>query len=183
MKVANKSSSVVLLVDNHDLADKEYVHQVGLKHYAYSVFIFNVRGDLLLQKRAENKYHSGGLWTNTCCSHPVSHEVDKVKLSAEQRLQEEMGIMCDTEYLFTFEYKKTCGGLIENEVDFVFAGVSDKHPTIDTNEASDYKWMSLPDILADVKDNPEKYTEWFIILMSEHYHRLVNFINASNSGS
>lgn len=177
-KVNHKN--LVLSVEEHKLVDKLHAHKVGLKHYAYSVFIFNHCGELLLQKRAENKYHSGGLWTNTCCSHPLSSDLKGIKRSAERRLQEEVGITCETRFLFTLEYKKKCGMLIENEVDFVFTGISNDQPDIDKNEVSDYQWMDLETVLKQVQNYPEKYTEWFIILIIEYYHRFADYIIATS---
>ncbi len=167
-----KNNDFVLSVENHELINKLYAHQKGIKHYAFSIFIFNGQGQLLLQKRAEHKYHSGGLWSNTCCSHPISSNAAAIKVSARDRLIEEMGLQCEIEYLFTLEYNKVCGELIENERDLVFVGSSSNKPIINAREVADFKWVGIKDVRKDIIFNPKGYTEWFVILIERHFEQL-----------
>lgn len=155
---------LVILVDGNDTEigylDKLEVHQKGLLHRAFSVLIFNSRGELMLQKRAANKYHSAGLWTNTCCSHPKPNElmVDAVK----RRLKEEMGIECETNFAYKFQYQANLDNdLIEHELDYVFIGVCDDKPAINALEVAEWKFISLAEVKKDLIKNPEAYTFWF----------------------
>lgn len=162
----------ILLVNKQDAElgyeEKLKVHKLGLLHRSFSVLIFNSRGELLLQKRAEGKYHSGGLWSNTCCSHQESNGV--LSAAARRRLREEMGIDCELKEYFHFIYKVGVGGgLIENELDHVFIGFSDEAPKINTREASDFKYLPIKDIKKDIKENPDVYTEWFKIIIKKYY--------------
>ncbi len=160
----------VILVNDQDevigFEDKLVAHQKGLKHRAISVLIFNLKGEWLLQRRAFNKYHSGGLWTNTCCSHPYPQESSKV--SAVRRLKEEMGMTVDLNFLFDFSYKVSLDNdLIENELDHVFIGKTDDLPLLNAEEASDYKYVSTKDLEIDLNQNPDSYTEWFKIIVNK----------------
>ena len=159
-------NSVVLV--NHDddslaVMDKLEAHQKGLLHRAFSIFIFNSKGEMLLQQRAASKYHGGGLWTNACCSHPQWGE--DITLSAVQRLHYEMGIKCDLQQLFKFIYMADVeNNLIEHELDYVFKGHTDAEPIVNPTEVQDYEWIS-PEILAQkLHDQPELFTVWFKIL-------------------
>ena len=157
----------VVLVDEKDsetgVMEKLLAHQKGLLHRAFSVFIFNRNGDLLLQKRSADKYHSAGLWTNTCCSHPGSGE--DVKLSAQKRLFSEMGINCSIEFLFTECYKLPLrDGLTEHEFDHVFYGICNDVPEISPDEVETYRYVSRQDLKEDIFKNPDYYTEWFKLL-------------------
>ena len=160
----------VVLVNENDnqigIMEKMAAHIVPRLHRAFSIFIFNSKGELLLQQRALSKYHSPGLWTNTCCSHPRNSEsVDK---AAERRLLEEMGLQCPMHEVFTFIYKAPVGlGLVEHEYDHVFFGQCDDAPVINTEEVASWKYMSLDDIASDMKAHPECYTEWFKISFDE----------------
>jgi len=154
----------VITVDFNDKAigtmEKMEAHRTGTLHRAFSVFIFNTKNEMLIHKRADGKYHSAGLWTNTCCSHPRVGE--DIYLSAENRLVEEMGIKCKLKKLFSFIYKAHVeNGLIEYEFDHVFVGFSDAIPIPDINEVQDWKWISPDVILGDFVLKPEKYTAWF----------------------
>ncbi len=160
----------VILVDSNDNAlgemEKLEAHQQGRLHRAFSVFIFNSEGHLLLQQRAANKYHGGGLWTNTCCSHPQWGE--DVKKGAIDRLAFEMGIVCDLELVYTFIYKEPVeNNLIEHEFDHVFVGYSNQNPTFNKDEVQAYKWMPVEDILAAMKTQPLDYTVWFRMALPE----------------
>jgi isopentenyl-diphosphate delta-isomerase len=160
----------VILVNDVDevvgFEDKLIAHQKGLMHRAISVLIFNSEGKWLLQQRANDKYHSGGLWTNTCCSHPYPNE--STQTSAERRLMEEMGMETQLSYSFDFKYcVKLDNDLTENELDHVFIGQSDVLPNPNPKEASGYKYMSRFEIEKDLMNNPESYTEWFKIIFNK----------------
>ena len=160
----------VILVDEKDtqigIMEKMAAHIVPRLHRAFSVFIFNSKGELLLQQRSFSKYHSPGLWTNTCCSHPRDGE--DVDEAAKRRLLEEMGMQCPIHEVFTFIYKAPVGlGLVEHEYDHVFFGQNDDTPVINTDEVASFKYMSLDDIADDMQVHPEQYTEWFKISFDE----------------
>ncbi len=157
-------SEQVILVDQDDneigVEEKMQAHKDGKLHRAFSIFIFNSKGEMLLQQRARKKYHSGGLWTNTCCSHPRKGE--SVESAAHRRLQEEMGFDCDLNHAFQFLYKATLDhNLTENELDHVFIGFYDGEIHTDGNEVESFKWLNLDELKTDLKQNPENYTVWF----------------------
>lgn len=163
--------SKILLVNNKDeelgFEEKIKVHKLGLLHRSFSIFIFNSRGELLLQKRAAGKYHSGGLWSNTCCSHQKT--LGSLIRMVRRRLKEEMGLDCKIKEIFSFSYKVEVGSaLIENEFDHVFVGISDKMPKPNKREVSKYKYLSLQEIKKDIIMRPEKYTEWFKIIIKKY---------------
>lgn len=169
------SEDNVILVDENDnqvgLMPKLEAHQKGLLHRAFSVFIFNKDYKLLLQKRALSKYHSGGLWANTCCSHP--REDEDTLDAANRRLFEEMGIKTSLRKVYDFIYKAELdNNLIENEFDHVFYGLYDGNPTLNPNEASDFKWIDMHSLNLDIKDNPQDYTVWFKIAFDYFYKYL-----------
>ncbi len=160
----------VILVDEWDKAigtmEKIEAHQKGLLHRAFSVFIFNSQGEILLQQRAINKYHSAGLWTNTCCSHPRPGE--DTLTAAQRRLQEEMGISAQLEHKTHFIYKTVFdNNLTEHEFDHVFFGKNDQAPKINPLEVESYVWMAPEKVVADIVKNPAKYTSWFKIAMEK----------------
>src|SRR5690606_20819833 len=139
----------VILVDQEDKAlgtmEKLEAHQTGVLHRAFSVFLFNSEGELLLQQRAFDKYHSPGLWSNTCCSHPRPGE-DTLG-AAKRRLHEEMGMECKLHFISKFLYKTRFeNGLFEHELDHIFVGTTDSLPTINPQEANDFKFLSLAKI-------------------------------------
>lgn len=141
-------------------------HQKGLLHRAVSVFIFNQKGQWLLQRRAMIKYHSAGLWSNTCCSHPYPEE--SVEQAAIRRLQEEMNLICDLTKVLTFKYKAVLNqGLVEHEIDHVFIGFSDDLPQPNALEVSDYKYMSAELLETEIHRHPESFTAWFKLLYPE----------------
>lgn len=153
----------VILVDENDvqigLMPKLEAHQIGVLHRAFSVFLFNQKGELLLQKRADDKYHSRGLWTNTCCSHPRLGE--ELNSAALRRLKEEMGMTCELKFVFSFIYKaKLDQDLIEHEFDHVFFGISDQIPVINKSEVQDWKYVNMKSVKNDIQQNPTNYTEW-----------------------
>ena len=160
----------VILVDKNDnelgTMEKQEAHVKGLLHRAFSVFIFNDKNELLLQRRAVKKYHSGGLWTNTCCSHPRQNE--KTEDAAERRLLEEMGMRSTLKKQFDFVYKaKLDNNLYEHEFDHVFFGFTNDLPIINPEEVEEYTYKTLEDIGNEMKAIPDKYTEWFKICFRE----------------
>lgn len=170
----------VVLVDENDQVigqmGKLEAHEKGLLHRAFSVLIFNSNNELLLQKRAYSKYHSGGLWTNTTCSHPRVGET--VLLAGSRRLNEEMGITCELKQAFSFIYKAELDqGLTEYELDHVMIGFSDKTPCMNLEEASAFKWMSLSDLKSDITQHPQLYTVWFKILIIQHLETIQQHLN------
>ena len=166
---------VILVNPNNEIQgymEKMEAHEKGLLHRAFSIFIFNSKGEILLQKRAINKYHSGGLWTNTCCSHPRKEET--FHQAAIRRLNEEMGMSCSLNAVFSFIYKADLdNNLIEHEYDQVFFGISDNPPILNKEEAIDYKYVSPNQLMLDIHDNPSDYTEWLKISFNRVYE-LIN---------
>ena len=165
----------VILVDENDnqigLMPKMEAHSKGLLHRAFSVFILNGKNELMLQKRAVNKYHSPGLWTNTCCSHPS--EGESILSAGRRRLNEEMGIYTELNEVFHFIYKAPFdNGLIEYELDHVLIGNYYNDPIININEVSDWKWMSIGMIEKDIKINPLNYTVWFKIIFEKFLDKI-----------
>ncbi|WP_405566154.1 isopentenyl-diphosphate Delta-isomerase [Polaribacter sp. Asnod6-C07] len=168
---------LVVLVDENDkqlgLMPKMEAHEKAILHRAFSVFIFNDKGELMLQQRAAHKYHSPLLWTNTCCSHQRDGESNVE--AGRRRLQEEMGFTADLKEIFSFVYKAPFdNGLTEHELDHVMIGSYNDKPEINKDEVEDYKWMQLDDVKADIKKNPDVYTEWFKIIFKESYQKLTN---------
>lgn len=167
---------MLILVDENNnqtgTCEKMEAHRKGKLHRAFSVFIFNSDNQLLLQKRAKGKYHSGGLWTNTCCSHPVPGE--PTIEAAHRRLKEEMGFDCGIEEIFSFVYKIEFEDvkLYEHELDQVFIGYYNGEASVDPGEVETYKWEDRDHILNDMEDSPEKYTFWF----RKIYKRVLEYI-------
>ena len=156
----------VILVNEADepmgTMEKMEAHRKALLHRAFSVFIFNAKGEMLLQQRSDNKYHSAGLWTNACCSHPSPGE--GTDAAASRRLREEMGFEVPLNEVFSFTYKASfANGLTEHEFDHVFFGRYDGPVVPDTGEVKDHVFMSMEEIDASLQREPEKYTAWFVI--------------------
>ena len=154
----------VNLVDESDntvgVMEKLEVHRNALLHRAVSVFITNSKGEWILQRRALNKYHSNGLWSNTCCSHPYPGET--ALEAANRRLAEEMEMQCPLHEIFTFLYKESLdNGLTEFELDHIFVGVTDEFPQINKDEVAEWRAFSLSEINSGIKSNPELFTVWF----------------------
>ena len=172
----------VILVDSQDqilgTMPKIEAHEKGVLHRAFSIFILNSKKKILLQKRAENKYHSPGLWTNTCCSH---QRINETSISAgNRRLKEEMGIDAELEEIFIFKYKAPfTNGLTEHELDHVLIGFTEKNPIINTDEVSDWKWADIDFTHQDLGKNPNNYTIWFKIVFDE----FINYIKTDESNS
>lgn len=165
----------VILVNKNDdqigLMEKMEAHEKGLLHRAFSVFLFNSKGEMLLQQRAISKYHSGGLWTNTCCSHPRENEL--TINAAHRRLEEEMGFDCEIEKAFHFTYKSALDNdLTEHELDHVFIGQYEGSIKPNPEEVESFKYISISDLTKDVQNNPENYTEWFKICLEEVLKRV-----------
>ena len=158
----------VILVDEQDnvvgAMDKLEAHRQGILHRAFSIVIFNSKGELLLQKRSMKKYHSGGLWTNSCCSHPKPDEL--ISHAARSRLNYEMGIDLHPDFAYKFLYKSQLdNNFIEHELDHVFTGVFDGTPVINSEEVEDWKFVNIDDLQADILQNPDNYTVWFRLIM------------------
>jgi isopentenyl-diphosphate Delta-isomerase len=154
----------VILVNERDestgVAGKMEAHRKGLLHRAFSVFIFNSKGDMLLQRRALNKYHSGGLWTNACCSHP--HPGETTQAAASRRLKEELGFETGLEKIFDFVYRAEFeNGLTEHEFDHVFVGEYGDEIAFSRDEVMDYCYKSIREIQQSLQSDPATYTEWF----------------------
>lgn len=161
----------LILVNENDQplgrAEKIYVHERGLLHRAFSVFVFNSRGELLLQKRAGNKYHSAGLWSNSACGHFTNEDLSEKEV--ETRLLEEMGLQCPLREIFAFHYQTRLeNGLMENEIDHVFIGRSDVAPRLNSEEASDFAYVDLKKLRRNIKAKPKAYTAWLKIIMAKY---------------
>tara|TARA_B110000240_G_scaffold194828_1_gene243170 strand:+ start:1687 stop:2202 length:516 start_codon:yes stop_codon:yes gene_type:complete len=165
----------VILVDTSDnpigTMPKMEAHEKAALHRAFSVFIINKEGQLMLQQRAFHKYHSPGLWTNTCCSH---QRLGETNLEAgARRLQEEMGFETPLEELFSFIYKAPFdNGLTEHELDHILLGYYDAVPEINEEEVASWKWMDLEQVAEEKKTKPENYTVWFKIIFDRFYKHI-----------
>ena len=165
----------VILVDTNDVPigtmSKMEAHEKAILHRAFSVFILNKEGQLMLQQRALSKYHSPGLWTNTCCSHQRLGETNIE--AGTRRLQEEMGFKTPLKELFSFVYKATFdNGLTEHEFDHVILGYYDSEPIINHEEVTNWKWMNLEEIIKEIKTTPDNYTAWFKIIFDRFYNHI-----------
>ncbi|WP_225035467.1 isopentenyl-diphosphate Delta-isomerase [Winogradskyella sp. SM1960] len=169
----------VILVDENDnkigLMPKMEAHEKALLHRAFSVFVFNDKNELMLQQRALHKYHTPGLWTNTCCSHQRDGESNLE--AGKRRLQEEMGFVTDLEEKTSFIYKAPFdNGLTEHEYDHIMVGYYNAAPNINPDEVASWRWMSLEAVKTDIAENPQIYTAWFKIIFEKFYE----FINVNN---
>lgn len=145
--------------------EKLEAHRLGKLHRAFSVVLFNPKGEMLLQKRSASKYHSGGLWTNACCSHPQPGE--PMKAALQRKLKQEMGIDLLPDFAFKFHYRAELdNGLIENEVDHVYSGVFDGKPLSNPEEVESWKFENLETIRQRMLSNPEDYTAWFKLIIN-----------------
>jgi len=165
----------VILVDENDnqigLMPKMEAHEKAVLHRAFSVFIFNDKNELMLQQRALHKYHSPGLWTNTCCSHQRDGESNIE--AGRRRLNEEMGFVANLRETTSFVYKAPFdNGLTEHELDHVMIGNYNKEPIINKDEVASWKWMPLEDVKVDIALRPEKYTAWFKIIFEKFYEHI-----------
>lgn len=165
----------VIIVDKKDriltIKDKQYAHINGLRHRAISVFIFNKKNELMIQKRSADKYHSSLLWANTCCGHPRYGEI--ILQAAHRRLKEEMGFDCFLTQKFYFTYKSELdNGLIEHEFDYVFLGRYEGIPHINYNEVADWRWISLKKLIKEIHLNSNKYVVWLKIIIDKYLEKL-----------
>jgi len=165
----------VILVDENDqqigLMPKLEAHEKAVLHRAFSVFVLNSKNEIMLQQRAQLKYHSPLLWTNTCCSHQREGETNIQ--AGSRRLYEEMGFKTDLKELFHFIYKAPFdNGLTEHELDHVMIGYYDDQPTINPEEVESWKWMKIEDVKNNMEQQPDLYTVWFKIIFDEFYHFL-----------
>jgi len=159
----------VILVDEKDNAvgtmEKMEAHRKGELHRAFSVVVYNSKGEILLQKRAKTKYHSGGLWTNACCSHPQPNE--SMAEATARKLKQEMGIALHLDFAFKFIYQiKLDRNLVEHEYDHVFTGLFDGEPVVNAEEVEDWKFVNLISLRKDVAINPAYYTYWFRLILN-----------------
>jgi isopentenyl-diphosphate delta-isomerase len=159
----------IVLVDEQDNAigavEKMEAHRKGLLHRAFSVILFNSSGEILLQKRSRNKYHSGGLWTNACCSHPLPDE--STQDASRRRLLHEMGINAEPRFAFKFIYRTALDNdLIEHELDHVLIGSFDGAPVINLDEVEAWKFMKMDALRRDIAMHPESYTAWFRLIVN-----------------
>jgi isopentenyl-diphosphate delta-isomerase len=165
----------VVLVDSQDnelgKMEKLEAHEKGLLHRAFSIFLFNSKGEMLIQQRALSKYHSPGLWTNACCSHPAPNE--SIIQAGNRRLKEELGLSTELVDAFNFEYRETFeNNLTEHELDHVLVGYSEENPILNQEEAKDYRWITWANLLEEIDLNPEKFTIWFKIILTKHIEKL-----------
>lgn len=164
----HQQEQLIVLVNEQDEAigtmEKMETHRKALLHRAFSVFLFNSKGEMLLQRRALSKYHSGGLWTNACCSHPYPSETPEE--AAKRRLQEELGFVTEIKPAFTFIYKAALDNeLTEYEYDHVFVGQYEGLVQINEDEVGDYCYRDMDDLKKHVAHHPAQYTEWFKIAL------------------
>jgi isopentenyl-diphosphate delta-isomerase len=162
------NNPLIALVDSTDsiigYEDKMKVHREGTLHRAFSIFIFNKNKELMLQQRAWQKYHSPGLWTNTCCSHLLQHMT--MEQCIHDRLSFEMGFDCPMEYKLSFTYQAHFdNGLTEHETDHVYIGNWEGIPNVNPDEVAAYRWISIPDLKKEMENRPENFTYWFKIIM------------------
>jgi len=174
----------VILVDELDtkigIMPKMLAHEKALLHRAFSVFIFNDKNELMLQQRALHKYHSPGLWTNTCCSHQREGETNIE--AGKRRLEEEMGFVTDLKETTSFIYKASFdNGLTEYEYDHILIGHYNEEPQINTEEVANWKWMELEKVKVDIALKPVLYTEWFKIIFEKFYEHINVLEDESNS--
>jgi isopentenyl-diphosphate delta-isomerase len=167
---AHPAEERVVLVDAQNVEvgtlEKMRAHLDGALHRAFSVFVFDARGRMLLQRRAAGKYHSGGLWSNTCCSHPRPGE--EVDAAARRRLREEMGFECPLEEAFCFVYRADVGGgLTEHEYDHVYVGRFDGQPRPDPAEVEGWRWMEVDEVRREMEARPGDFTFWFRTAFAE----------------
>lgn len=173
-------NSFVILVDKNDNAigieEKIKAHQDALLHRAFSIFIFDKEGKLLIQQRGLSKYHSAGLWSNTCCSHPRPEE--DILASAHRRLNEEMGFDCELSEIFSFKYKTEFDNtLTENEYDHVFVGYYDSKLTPNSSEVNAYKFVDIKWLEDDLQKHPNIYTIWLKIC----FQKVLDYIKKDNA--
>ncbi|MDP2091029.1 MAG: isopentenyl-diphosphate Delta-isomerase [Candidatus Gracilibacteria bacterium] len=165
----------IIVVDQFDNqiseGEKMDVHRKALLHRAFSILVFNSKGELMLQQRDLGKYHSGGKWTNTCCSHPRVGET--LENAIHRRLVEEMGFDTNltkkTEFIYKVELDNE---LTEHEYLHIYTGIYNEVPNLNSEEAMDWKWISIDDLKSDIQKNPDNYTKWFYIIVRDYFDRV-----------
>jgi isopentenyl-diphosphate delta-isomerase len=169
-----KEEQVILVNENDEqigLMNKQEAHEKAVLHRAFSVFVFNDANELMLQQRALHKYHSPGLWTNTCCSHQRDGESNLE--AGRRRLKEEMGFVTELKETTSFIYKAPFdNGLTEHEYDHIMIGTFNESPSINKDEVASWKWMPLEAVKNDIEANPQEYTAWFKIIFDKFYEHL-----------
>lgn len=169
------TEKITLVDENNNITgyeEKLKVHQLGLLHAAFSIFIFNDKEEMLIQKRHPAKYHSGGLWANSCCSHPRQDEI--IDQAIHRRLREELGFDCPLKKIFDFTYRVEFeNGLIEHELDNVFLGRFNGPVHPNPQKIQDVKWLKLDDLASDIKNRPAQYAYWF----KRAWPRVIKFIS------
>jgi len=186
MTIHNPKDEYVVLVNEDDqevgTMEKMAAHEKGVLHRAFSVFVYNSEGNVLLQRRADHKYHSPGLWANTCCSHPRPGE--QLADAASRRLREEMGMACSLASPFSFIYRAELDqGLIEHELDHVFVGTCDIVPIPNPDEVSEWRYCSPSDIRAEMDQFPERFSSWFLICFDQTIGHISELIEAGQATS
>ena len=182
---ASEAAERVILVDEQDcqigVGEKLRTHHEGSLHRAFSIFVFDARGWLLLQKRARTKYHSGGLWSNTCCGHPRPGETTAG--AARRRLREELNVECELREAFSFLYRaEVGGGLVEHELDHVFVGRFDGEPAPDAAEVEDWRWVTPEELQRELRLRPDAYSYWLrAALERADWHSVPGLANAAQS--
>lgn len=164
----------LILVNENDemvgVAEKLTVHRKGLLHRAFSTFVVNSHGEVLLQRRALTKYHSAGLWSNTCCGHPRPGE--QIIAAARRRLKTEMGLDCQLEEIGSFIYSAEVGDqLIEHEFDHILIGFSNLDPTLNLEEAISWKRSNFAELVRELNEDPGSFTRWLKVIMDTHLHK------------
>lgn len=177
---------MVILVNEQNewqgMMDKLAAHKEGLLHRAISVFIVNEKNELLLQQRADGKYHSGGLWSNTCCSHPMQGESSV--MAAHRRLHEELGFDCELKAAFILRYKAQMeNGLVENEYDHVYFGSYSGPLQPDTNEVKAYRYIAMEELQKEMDTNPVTFTAWLLLALPKFKEYLASIKEQPNPGT
>ncbi|HOP04821.1 MAG TPA: isopentenyl-diphosphate Delta-isomerase [Tenuifilaceae bacterium] len=163
--------SFIATVNSNDevigFKSKSEVHSKGVLHRAFSIFIFNSKGELMLQQRSHGKYHSPGLWTNTCCSHLP--ETLSMKEIVHHRLTEEMGFDTELKYVGKFHYQVNFdNGLTENEIDHIYVGFYEKNPSPNPKEVEAFRWINISSLLAEIEEQPQNFTYWLKYILHNH---------------
>jgi len=162
-------------------AEKQLVHVQGLLHRAFSLFIFNSRGELLIQQRNSSKYHTPGLWSNTCCSHPSPNE--DFDAAIHRRLMEEMGFDCQLKEIFHCYYRLELDNhLVEHENNHICIGFFDGEPCPNPAEVDDWRWQNLDDLARETVRSAQTFTPWFRLIVRDYYRTFQNALQPSATG-
>jgi isopentenyl-diphosphate delta-isomerase len=174
----------IIVVDERNRAighaEKHEVHQRGLLHRAFSVFLYDERHRILLQQRHPSKYHSGGLWANSCCGHPRVRE--QTESAARRRVKEELGVLVDLTFGFYTRYQTSfANGLHENEIVYVYFGLLQGSADPCPSEVADLRFAELNDVKSDLRDQPQIYTYWFRHYIEGHFDEIARFLGGSSA--